>query len=70
MCRITLTSTAKWAQEKWRPWLDPDGQVGGSVEVHQGLTFATVRHSGHMVPYTQPGRALHIFSKWLKDEDF
>ena len=30
-----------------------------------GLTFATVRGAGHMVPYTQPARALHLFEAFL-----
>jgi serine carboxypeptidase-like clade 2 len=32
-----------------------------------GLTFATVRGAGHMVPYTQPVRAAHLFKAFLAD---
>ncbi len=35
-----------------------NNQVGGYVTTYQGLTFATVRDAGHMVPETQPERAL------------
>ena len=41
------------------------GQVGGYVEVYDGLTFSTVRNAGHMVPYTQAERAFHMFSHWI-----
>ena len=41
------------------------GQVGGYVEVYDGLTFSTVRNAGHMVPYTQAERAYYLFSHWI-----
>ncbi len=41
------------------------GQVGGYVEVYDGLTFSTVRNAGHMVPYTQAERAYYMFSHWI-----
>ncbi|KAK2416930.1 serine carboxypeptidase [Trifolium repens] len=42
------------------------GQVGGWVtEYGNLLTFATVRGAGHMVPYAQPSRALHLFSSFV-----
>jgi len=30
------------------------------------LTFATVRGAAHMVPYSQPSRALHLFSSFVR----
>ena len=33
--------------------LPPPMQVGGWTVEHEGLTFASVRGAGHMVPYTQ-----------------
>ena len=55
--------------EHWRPWLVKDGalgpQVGGYVTRYEGLTFATVRGAGHMVPYTQPLRAAHLFKAFI-----
>ncbi|KAJ4952510.1 hypothetical protein NE237_029342 [Protea cynaroides] len=42
------------------------GQVGGwATEYGNLLTFATVRGAAHMVPYAQPGRALHLFSSFV-----
>jgi pimeloyl-ACP methyl ester carboxylesterase len=50
----------------WRPWSSETGQVGGwTVEYEGGVRFATVRGAGHMVPYTQPERALAMFSRFV-----
>jgi serine carboxypeptidase-like clade 2 len=41
-------------------------QVGGFTEVYEGgLTFATVRAAGHMVPAFQPARALTLIKNFL-----
>ncbi|XP_019416315.1 PREDICTED: serine carboxypeptidase-like 42 isoform X2 [Lupinus angustifolius] len=43
-----------------------NGQVGGwAIEYGNILTFATVRGAGHMVPYAQPSRSLHLFSDFV-----
>jgi len=43
--------------------------VGGYVQDYDGgLSFATVRNAGHMVPYTQPAAALHLLSAFLAGE--
>ncbi|KZV17342.1 serine carboxypeptidase-like 42 [Dorcoceras hygrometricum] len=42
-------------------------QVGGwATEYGNLLTFATVRGAAHMVPYSQPSRALHLFSSFVR----
>ena len=46
------------------------GQVGGYIEVYDGLTFSTVRNAGHMVPYTQAERAYYLFSHWIQGKVF
>ncbi|KAK9944066.1 hypothetical protein M0R45_009650 [Rubus argutus] len=44
------------------------GQVGGwATEYGNLLTFATVRGAGHLVAPTQPSRALHLFSSFVRD---
>ena len=44
-------------------------QVGGwTVRYSHGLTFASVRGAGHMVPYTQPERAFHMFSSFVHNQ--
>ena len=70
---VPVTGTRNWldrlgleVEEKWRPWMDSEGQVGGYRVKYNGLTFATVRDAGHMVPYTQPGRAFDLFSRALE----
>ncbi|XP_038702804.1 serine carboxypeptidase 1-like isoform X1 [Tripterygium wilfordii] len=49
----------------WRPW-NSGGEVGGYVVEYKGLTFATVRGSGHTVPSYQPERALIMISSFLQ----
>jgi len=78
---VPVTGTRKWLDSmnmtissEWRPWLDSFSQTGGFVEVYKhgtnpnGLTFATVRDAGHMVPWTQPGRSFDLFSRFLQQK--
>ncbi|KAH7655700.1 Peptidase S10 serine carboxypeptidase protein [Dioscorea alata] len=51
----------------WRPWYTNE-EVGGYVVGYEGLTFATVRGAGHMVPRNQPERALAMITSFLKGE--
>jgi serine carboxypeptidase-like clade II len=43
-------------------------QVAGYVIEYKGLTFATVRGSGHMVPIDQPQRGLLLFSSFISGQ--
>ncbi|KAJ3676973.1 hypothetical protein LUZ60_002697 [Juncus effusus] len=52
-------------KKEWRPWFS-NQQVGGYVEEYEGLTLATVRGSGHMVPTNQPHRALDLITNFLQ----
>ncbi|KAJ7520944.1 hypothetical protein O6H91_19G031300 [Diphasiastrum complanatum] len=68
---VPVTGTRSWIsklkleiKKEWRPWF-VNSQVGGYVTEYKGLTFVTVRDAGHMVPYTQPARALHLFSSFI-----
>ncbi|KAF2309879.1 hypothetical protein GH714_005469 [Hevea brasiliensis] len=49
----------------WHPWYTSN-EVGGYVEEYQGLTFVTVRGSGHTVPSYQPERALTMIYSFLQ----
>jgi len=57
----------------WIPWADDDSELGGYYTIyHQegntdfnALHFLTVRTAGHMVPTTQPARALLLLKKYL-----
>ncbi|TVU51293.1 hypothetical protein EJB05_02704 [Eragrostis curvula] len=52
----------------YRAWFHK-GQVGGWVtEYGNLLTFATVRGGAHMVPFSQPDRALGLFSSFVNGQ--
>lgn len=52
----------------YRAWYDK-GQVGGWTLVYgSNLRFATVRGAAHMVPYSQPSRALTLFSSFVANK--
>jgi carboxypeptidase C (cathepsin A) len=41
-------------------------QVAGyAVEFKNGLTFATVKGAGHMIPQTHPQAALALLQQWM-----
>jgi len=73
---VPYTGTRTWIYDlnlttlaDWTPWLDLTNQTGGYVtKFSHDLTFATVRQAGHMAPYTQPLRALQLFTAFLNDE--
>jgi len=74
---VPITGTRMWLDElalnitaPFTPWTAPDGQVGGYVTVYDGLTFTSIRNAGHMVPGTQPLRALTMFSNFLNNTAF
>ncbi|KAJ7518690.1 hypothetical protein O6H91_20G003600 [Diphasiastrum complanatum] len=48
----------------YRAWY-AQAQVGGWTQIYGNLTYATVRGAAHMVPYTQPARALILFKKFI-----
>jgi len=78
---VPITGTRAWMatfgfsiDAAWRPWIDSGLQTGGYT-VHygysgskNGLTFASVRDAGHMVPWTQPGRSFDLFSRFLLNQ--
>merc|ERR1712217_452525 len=57
----------------WLPWRDEELQLGGYYTIYHSeadmdfnaLHFITVRSAGHMVPTTQPKRALTVLKKFL-----
>ncbi|XP_057975383.1 serine carboxypeptidase 1-like [Malania oleifera] len=49
----------------WHPWYS-NSQVGGYFVGYKGLLFITVRGAGHMVPSSQPQRALTLISSFLQ----
>jgi serine carboxypeptidase-like clade 2 len=73
---VPVTGTMTWMTALNRTIVTPkaawyvNGQVGGRVTQYDGFTFTTIRNAGHMVPYTQPDRALHMVTKWIHGEPF
>ena len=73
---VPYTGTRKWLRvlnrtivddvHEW--FVDTNGmQVGGwAINYAERLTFTTVRGAGHMVPFAQPQRALHMFKTFLE----
>jgi carboxypeptidase C (cathepsin A) len=52
----------------WQEWFITDNegsQVAGYVTYYQGLTFATVKGAGHMVPQYAPEAAYYMFTNFV-----
>ncbi|KAG2483710.1 hypothetical protein HYH03_017428 [Edaphochlamys debaryana] len=73
---VPHTGSEAWTSElgypvksAWAPWFVADGQVAGyRVEYGHGLTYATVKGAGHMVPETNPRESLAMFERFLADK--
>ncbi|KAG1334636.1 Serine carboxypeptidase II-3 [Cocos nucifera] len=63
--RYSIDMLGLGIESSWRPWYI-GGEVGGYVVGYEGLTFATVRGAGHMVPSYQPERSLTMISSFLE----
>eukprot|EP00878_Enallax_costatus_P028116 GHUV01030330.1.p1 GENE.GHUV01030330.1~~GHUV01030330.1.p1 ORF type:complete len:292 (+),score=52.53 GHUV01030330.1:86-961(+) len=72
---VPFTSSREWVydlnyeeRKPWHAWRVPGlEQVAGyAVEFEDGLTFATVKGAGHMVPQTNPREALALLQLWLE----
>ena len=56
--------------EKWRPWFNMQNhQTAGFVVKYKGLTFATVRGAGHMVPTDKPEEFYMMINSYLEGVD-
>jgi hypothetical protein len=57
------------AGRNWEPWTytawDGD-QVAGFVTEYAGITFTTIRGSGHMVPQFRPQAAFYMFQRFVQ----
>lgn len=51
----------------WAPWI-VDEQVAGYRVQYEGLTFATVRGAGHMVPQWRQKEAYVLVKSFLDNE--
>jgi hypothetical protein len=51
-------------RKSWTAWY-LDDELAGYIVHFSGLTFMTVHTAGHMVPATQPERALYLWTNYL-----
>lgn len=78
---VPWTGTSKWVTQEmnlgspmddWAPWTYMDGengaQVGGwKTTYNAGLTYTTIRGSGHMIAQFTPARSLHMFRNFIQN---
>ncbi|KAI5082696.1 hypothetical protein GOP47_0002439 [Adiantum capillus-veneris] len=64
---VSTLGTRRWLKKlnlpieiPWYAW-NYKNQVGGWTEKYKGLTFASVRGAGHLVPAVKPGPSLALF---------
>jgi hypothetical protein len=72
---VPTLGTQRWINElnwpileKYRPYYLENGELGGYVEVRDGLTFTTVHGAGHMVPQFKRAEAFYMIKTWLSGE--
>ncbi|XP_057953393.1 serine carboxypeptidase 1-like [Malania oleifera] len=63
--RYSINSLKLPIVSAWRSWYTSN-EVGGYVVQYKGLTLATVKGAGHLVPTNQPERALTMISSFLR----
>ena len=59
-------------EQPWRQWraFDDQDNVSGYVVKYKGLTFCTIKGTGHMAPMWKPKESFYMFSKFLNGEEF
>lgn len=78
---VPTPATALWINDlgleemkAWRPWLADGPHASGAVSGYRvdyatGLTFATVRGAGHMVPRYKPTQTFSFVRDWLAEAE-
>ena len=58
-------------EKPWRQWRAYNDQenISGYVTKYKGLTFCTIKGTGHMAPQWKPKESFYMFSKFLNDEE-
>ena len=64
---LKLEIEKPWRQ--WRAFNDQDN-VSGYIINYKGLTFCTIKGTGHMAPQWKPKESYYMFSKFLNEEEF
>ena len=59
-------------EKPWRQWraFNDQENVSGYVINYRGLTFCTIKGTGHMAPQWKPKESYYMFSQFLNGEDF
>ncbi|XP_061362709.1 serine carboxypeptidase-like 34 [Gastrolobium bilobum] len=65
--RYTLRKLGLSIVQDWTPWYTSQ-QVGGWTVVYDGLTYVTIRGSGHEVPAFAPKQALQLLRHFLANK--
>jgi serine carboxypeptidase-like clade 1 len=75
---VPFTGTRKWIYnlkletlKKWRSWKlnENDDKIAGYVVDYKGLTFVTVKGTGHMVPQWKRKEAFYMLTQFLNGKD-
>ena len=59
-------------EKPWRQWraFNEQDNVSGYVINYKGLTFCTIKGTGHMAPQWKPKESYYMFSRFLNEEEF
>ena len=63
---LNLGVASPW--RSWRAYGDMT-TVAGYRTIYNGITFVTVKGTGHMVPQWKPKEAFYMMEQFFKDED-
>ena len=55
----------------WRSWraYNDMHNIAGYRTIYNGITFVTVKGTGHMVPQWKPKEAFYMMEQYFKNED-
>ena len=59
-------------EEPWRQWraFNDMNNVSGYIVKYKGLTFCTIKGTGHMAPMWKPKESFYMFQKFINEDDF
>lgn len=73
---VPYNGTQKWINnlalpvlKPWKSWRVNNSNVAGYRTVYQGLTFATIKGVGHMVPQWKPEETFYMLTQFLNGAD-
>jgi carboxypeptidase C (cathepsin A) len=74
---VPINGTQRWIRNlnldivsPWKSWKSDDiNSIAGYRTIYKGLTFVTVKGTGHMVPQWKPREAFHMLNRFLAGRD-